>query len=86
MKPAGRPTWVEVDLAAVRHNARQVRRLIGPRVKLLAVVKANAYGHGAVPCSRALLAAGAEVLGVATVEELYPRTDQAAHLAGVVTH
>jgi alanine racemase len=67
--PAGRPTWVEVDLAALRHNARQVRRLIGPRVKFLAVVKANAYGHGAVPCSRALLAAGADVLGVATVEE-----------------
>ncbi len=65
----GRPTWVEVDRTALRWNARQVRRLIGPRVKFLAIVKANAYGHGAVPCSRVLLAAGADALGVATVEE-----------------
>lgn len=67
--PAGRPTWVSVDLAAVRWNARQVRRLVGNQVKILAVVKANAYGHGAVACSRALARAGVNALGVATVEE-----------------
>jgi alanine racemase len=68
-RPSGRPTWAAVDLSALRWNLRQIRGLIGPRVKIMAVVKANAYGHGAVPCSRALIAAGAEALGVATVEE-----------------
>jgi alanine racemase len=67
--PQGRPTWAEVDLSALQWNFRQVRRLIGPAVKCMAVVKANAYGHGAVACSRALVRAGADVLGVATVEE-----------------
>jgi len=65
----GRPTWATVDLAALRWNLRQVRKLVGPKVKILAVVKANAYGHGAVPCSRTLVAAGADYLGVATSEE-----------------
>ncbi len=67
--PGGRPTWVNVDLAALRWNARQVRRLVGDQVRILAVVKANAYGHGAVACSRALVRAGVDELGVATVEE-----------------
>ncbi len=65
----GRPTWVEVDLDALRFNLRAVRRCVGPSVGVLAVVKANAYGHGAVPCARTLAAAGASALGVATVEE-----------------
>lgn len=65
----GRPTWVEVDLDALCHNLRAVRRCISPRVGVLAVVKANAYGHGAVLCGRALAAAGVDALGVATVEE-----------------
>ncbi|MCK5219843.1 alanine racemase, partial [bacterium] len=65
----GRPTWVTVDLSALQWNFRQVRRLVGSSVKILAIVKANAYGHGAVECSRALVAAGADTLGVATVAE-----------------
>lgn len=65
----GRPTWARVDLDALRWNLRQVRACVGPRVRILAVVKANAYGHGAVVCSRALVDAGADGLGVATVEE-----------------
>jgi alanine racemase len=71
MTPArrGRPTWAEVDLGALAWNLAQVRGLVGPKVKILAVVKANAYGHGAVPCARTLVAAGADALGVATVEE-----------------
>jgi alanine racemase len=66
---SGRPTWAEIDLSALRWNFRQVRRLVGPKRQVLAVVKANAYGHGAVPCARVLAAAGADQFGVASVEE-----------------
>src|SRR5439155_929398 len=55
----GRPTVAEVSLGALRHNCRRVRELVGPGVAVLAVVKADAYGHGAVPAARAFLAAGA---------------------------
>jgi alanine racemase len=58
-----------VDLAALRHNYLQVRKRLSPGVKLLAVVKADAYGHGLLPAARALAAAGAEYLGVASLEE-----------------
>jgi alanine racemase len=61
-----RPTVVEVDLDAVRHN---VRALTPPGSQLMAVVKSDAYGHGAVPVARAALGAGATWLGVALVEE-----------------
>ncbi len=64
-----RPAWVEVDLSAIAHNVREVRRLIGPKPKIMAVVKAEAYGHGAVPVARAALEAGAEWLGVSLPEE-----------------
>ena len=59
--------WVEVDLAAYRHNLREVARHTGTRV--LAVVKANGYGHGMVPIARAAIEAGAVSLGVAMVAE-----------------
>jgi len=62
------PTVAEISLPALRHNLLEVVRRAGPSA-ILAVVKANAYGHGAVPVSRALLAAGAQRLGVATVIE-----------------
>jgi alanine racemase len=60
-------TWAEVDLGAVRHNVRALRGRAG--VPLMAVVKADAYGHGAVPVARAALEAGADTLAVVTVEE-----------------
>jgi alanine racemase len=60
-------TWAEVDLGAVRHNVRALRRRAG--VPLMAVVKADAYGHGAVPAARAALEAGADSLAVVTAEE-----------------
>lgn len=63
-----RPVWGEVDLAAVRANTRALLDLAAPAA-LLAVVKADAYGHGAVPVARAALDAGASWLGVALVEE-----------------
>src|SRR5438046_9418191 len=65
----GRPTVAEVSLAALRHNCRRVRELVGPGVAVLAVVKADAYGHGAVPAARAFLAACAWGLGVSRVPE-----------------
>ena len=61
-----RPTWIDVDLDAIRHNVRAVRP---PGTELMAVVKANAYGHGDVRVARAALEAGATSLGVALVEE-----------------
>ena len=61
--------WAEVDLSAVVHNVRRLRALTPPRTRFLAVVKADGYGHGAVPVARAALAAGAQQLGVATVDE-----------------
>lgn len=63
-----RPAWVEIDLAALRANFAQIRRVAGD-VPIAAVVKANAYGHGAVPVARELLSAGAARLAVATVAE-----------------
>ena len=61
-----RPTTVEVDLDAVRHNAAALKP---GDAELMAVVKGNAYGHGAVPVARAALAGGATWCGVALVEE-----------------
>lgn len=57
-----------VDLAAIQHNLRVVRAL-APRSRVMAAVKADAYGHGAVPVSRALEAAGVDALAVACLEE-----------------
>jgi alanine racemase len=64
-----RPTHAEINLEAVAHNLRVVRAEIGPDVRILAAVKADAYGHGAVAVSETALAHGADYLGVATVEE-----------------
>jgi len=62
------PTVAEIHLPALRHNFREVVRRVG-QTAVLAVVKANAYGHGSVPVAQALLAAGARQLGVSTVTE-----------------
>lgn len=62
-------TWAEIDHEALRFNLQQIRNLVGPRVKILASVKAEAYGHGAVSVSRTVLGAEAEWLGVSHVKE-----------------
>ncbi len=62
------PTVVEISLPSLRHNLQEVAQRVGAAA-ILAVVKANAYGHGAIPVSQALLAAGAHQLGVSTMEE-----------------
>ena len=63
-----RPTWADVDLDAIRANVGTLRQMAAP-AKLCAVVKADAYGHGAVPVARAALDAGADWLAVALVDE-----------------
>lgn len=60
-------TWVEVDLSAIRNNVRQMKAVA--QTQVMAVVKANAYGHGAGPVARAAAEAGADWLGVARLEE-----------------
>ena len=65
----GRPTWVEVDLEAIAHNVRRIVELVGPGVKVLTVLKADAYGHGAVRVARTALNNGAYYLGVASINE-----------------
>lgn len=61
--------WVEVDLDALAHNVGQIRGILAPGTDLLAVVKADAYGHGAIGVAQTALQAGATWLGVATVVE-----------------
>jgi len=65
----GRPIWAEVSLKAIAKNLAVIRRHIGPKPKILAVVKANAYGLGAVPVSKALAKAGADRFGVTCQNE-----------------
>jgi alanine racemase len=73
MKESGlegrRPTWAEIDLDALASNFRAVQSRVGNAVKVMGVVKADAYGHGAAECARRLAAEGAEWFGVATPEE-----------------
>lgn len=69
METSGRSTWAEIDLAALAHNLRIIRQSVGTDVGILAAVKANAYGHGAVECSRRLASEGVDWFGVALPEE-----------------
>lgn len=62
-------TWAEINLDAIAHNVRAVKAHIGPTAAIMAVVKANAYGHGAVPVAQTALQAGAAWLAVSRVEE-----------------
>ena len=60
MESTLRRTWAEIDLDALAHNYRTLRDRVGPEVKFLGVVKADAYGHGAVQVSRILQALGVQ--------------------------
>ncbi|MBL7085191.1 MAG: alanine racemase [Candidatus Omnitrophica bacterium] len=70
---SSRPTWAEIDLGAIKHNLGQIKKVIGARKrtapKIMAVVKANAYGHGLIQVSRALQDLGIHYLGVASLDE-----------------
>ncbi|KYC95638.1 MULTISPECIES: alanine racemase [Bacillus] len=69
MKKLCREVWIEVDLDAIKKNIRAIRRHITNKSKIMAVVKANAYGHGSVEVARQALESGASELAVASVEE-----------------
>ena len=62
-------TWVEIDKKALVHNYKMWRRFIGPKKKLLSVIKSNAYGHGLVDCAKIFSKLGADWLGVDAIEE-----------------
>ncbi len=62
-------SWVEIDLGAIVHNFHQIQRHVGSHTTVMTVVKADAYGHGAVPVAKALEAAGAGFFGMATADE-----------------
>lgn len=64
-----RPTHAEIDLSAIEFNLRQVRKIVGPDIRICPAVKADAYGHGAVEVSGLLLETGADMLSVAFIEE-----------------
>jgi alanine racemase len=64
-----RPVWVEIDLSKIQANVRSVRQRVGDQVQIMAVVKAEAYGHGAISVARAARDAGATWFGVALPEE-----------------
>ena len=68
-EPDRRWSWLEIDLNAIRWNVMAIKDLVGRDCKVLAVVKADAYGHGAVRVAKTALNSGAEYLGVATVDE-----------------
>jgi alanine racemase len=63
------PAWVEIDLDAAKHNIDRIRSLVSRNVGMLLVVKADAYGHGAVRLSRLAVECGVDMLGVATLDE-----------------
>ncbi len=62
-------TWAEIDLNAYAHNIRELKRITQPKARLMAVVKANGYGHGAIEVARTALQNGADSLGVARMHE-----------------
>ena len=64
-----RDAWVEINLDNLEHNVRLTRQVVPSNSKLFAVVKADAYGHGAVMCAPSLLASGVDFLGVASIDE-----------------
>ena len=62
-------TYAEISLAAIKHNIAEIKKFIAGGVRFMAVVKANAYGHGSIAVSRAAVEAGADYLGVANLKE-----------------
>lgn len=64
-----RPAWVEIDLNALRYNVLAIKRRVGPQVKIMGIVKADAYGHGDYEVSKILINQGVEMLGIAILEE-----------------
>lgn len=72
-EPWGKPytdqTWIEIDCAALRHNLKQYREMLGAQVSLMPIVKSNAYGHGMLEVSKEMIDCGVEILGVVNINE-----------------
>lgn len=64
-----RPTWTEIHLDSLEYNFKQVKKIVGPKVKVLAVVKSDGYGHGLFEVSKKLISCGVDYLGVGSIEE-----------------
>ena len=64
-----RGAWLEIDLARLRRNIRAYKALLKPATRLMCVVKADAYGHGASACAKVMSSSGAQQFAVATVDE-----------------
>ena len=64
-----RPTWAEVDLASLEFNFRQIKKIIGKKRKIMAVIKCDAYGHGLLPMAKRLGRLDVDYLGVASIDE-----------------
>ncbi|MBL7081716.1 MAG: alanine racemase [Candidatus Omnitrophica bacterium] len=64
-----RPTWVEVNLSNLEFNFKQIKKIVGPNVKIAAVVKCDAYGHGMLPIAKRLAKLDVDYLGVASIDE-----------------
>ncbi|NQU18924.1 alanine racemase, partial [bacterium] len=64
-----RPTRADIDLSAIEYNFRQVRKIVKNKTKILVVLKADAYGHGAIRVAKKLKSCGVEYFGVATILE-----------------
>ena len=69
MESTLRRTWAEIDLDALEHNYHALRKQMGPKSRFLGVVKADAYGHGAIEASRTLAELGAEYLAISNIDE-----------------
>lgn len=69
MQSYRRPAWAEINLKAIKHNIVAIKSLLPEKTQFMAVVKANAYGHGLLPIAETALASGADRLGVALLEE-----------------
>ena len=78
-RQSARPTWAEISLSAIRNNFCAVQEYVGSNVEVCAVIKADAYGHGATPCALSLEAAGARWFGVTTTDEGMPLRSAGLH-------
>lgn len=76
IRSATRPTWAEVSLSTLRQNFRVLQKHVGAAVTICAVVKADAYGHGAIECSLALEEEGAQWFGVTSLDEAIPLREE----------
>ena len=71
-----RPAWAEINLNNLAFNVQQIRAITNPHSKIMAVVKADAYGHGIVQTSKVVLENGADRLGVAILDEAVTLREQ----------